>query len=488
MDELPFLDTDLGRATVVLTADDFAFFVVEHDLDHSLVTGAPADTRFFAVQFIELGGDHLDQLMNPDLCASQAARDIVARTQQLLGRCHKIVYFANGQQLFSGPNQALAAQPLEILLRRLAFLAASCEGVNFMITMVRCQASFMTLDEARDLWRLLPLLQGLPMPSFFSASVAADAAKVVTPVMLLQAVLQSLQTRPEHAFLARGVDVQALEHLHTDGSLWPEAIIATLARMFRNSMIQSSVDPSFLVAHHLFACFRQPILRMVSDDVFDLWVDRETFRAYLDEAHNLEVPETLMLQKFDSVAQILIAKGLCLRHHSLNLTGTSLTVSLAGQDVGTLQAHTKTVDGMQIRFPYFSPLLDVLEYYFAQDIPGELWLQEAEPFLQPGLDQALRDRLEQACFQLEHAVQEATVKLEFVGDDLLPLYRWIWLVEELGQARQLLGQSPCLQLTMGSLALFHSVWRHLADLYGPVVKETDVLKTLPICLNFIVQE
>ena len=34
-------DTDLGHASVVLTADDFAFFVSEYELDPDLVLKAP---------------------------------------------------------------------------------------------------------------------------------------------------------------------------------------------------------------------------------------------------------------------------------------------------------------------------------------------------------------------------------------------------------------------------------------------------------------
>ena len=101
-DELPFVDTDLGRSTFVLTADDFAFFVTEHDLDPALVLDAPRGTRFFAVQLIEFGGDHLDQMMDPSLCTSQTARDICDRSLRMLRNCHRVVYFANAATLFGG--------------------------------------------------------------------------------------------------------------------------------------------------------------------------------------------------------------------------------------------------------------------------------------------------------------------------------------------------------------------------------------------------
>lgn len=53
MDELPFLDTDIGRGTFAMTLEDFAFFVVERDLDPTLATACPPDTCYVVVQFIE---------------------------------------------------------------------------------------------------------------------------------------------------------------------------------------------------------------------------------------------------------------------------------------------------------------------------------------------------------------------------------------------------------------------------------------------------
>ncbi len=73
---------------MVLTADDFAFFVTENGLDPNLVLMAPPvrccwggafrffclvflrhhqGTIYFAIQLLEFGGDHLDQLMDPSL-------------------------------------------------------------------------------------------------------------------------------------------------------------------------------------------------------------------------------------------------------------------------------------------------------------------------------------------------------------------------------------------------------------------------------------
>ena len=57
LDEPPFLDTDLARATVLLTLEDFLFFLNEFGLpiDASLY---PRDARYSVMQFIEIGRIH----------------------------------------------------------------------------------------------------------------------------------------------------------------------------------------------------------------------------------------------------------------------------------------------------------------------------------------------------------------------------------------------------------------------------------------------
>ncbi|EDQ90333.1 uncharacterized protein MONBRDRAFT_24683 [Monosiga brevicollis MX1] len=90
IDEPPFLDTDLGRATLVLSAEDFAFFVQEHDLSPSLILDSPPGTIYYVIQFLELGGDHLDQLMDATLIRNPQIQAIVAQSRHLLTSCDKL--------------------------------------------------------------------------------------------------------------------------------------------------------------------------------------------------------------------------------------------------------------------------------------------------------------------------------------------------------------------------------------------------------------
>jgi hypothetical protein len=49
---LPFLDTDIGRGTVLIGRSDFEFFLQENNL---CLEEYPSDTRYIVLQFIEIG-------------------------------------------------------------------------------------------------------------------------------------------------------------------------------------------------------------------------------------------------------------------------------------------------------------------------------------------------------------------------------------------------------------------------------------------------
>ena len=78
--------------------------VVERQLDPTLVTDLPPATCYVAIQFIEFGGDHLDQLMDPSVATSQTTRDIIERSRGMLKGCRKIVYFVNGTALLQASS------------------------------------------------------------------------------------------------------------------------------------------------------------------------------------------------------------------------------------------------------------------------------------------------------------------------------------------------------------------------------------------------
>eukprot|EP00899_Mesostigma_viride_P017292 jgi/Mesvir1/25564/Mv01798-RA.3 len=96
-DELPFLDTDIARASFLMTVDSFSFFLQEFGIQGW--DDLEPDLRYVMVQFIELGGDHLDQMMSGRAHCADAMGDTLERSLSLLQEARKTVYFVNCQTL-----------------------------------------------------------------------------------------------------------------------------------------------------------------------------------------------------------------------------------------------------------------------------------------------------------------------------------------------------------------------------------------------------
>lgn len=85
MDELPFLDTDLARSTVLVGMDDWNFVLEERGL-----SAEQSKSAFMCIQLLEIGGDHLDRLMNLDSLADQRLIGICKQSLALLSCVQKV--------------------------------------------------------------------------------------------------------------------------------------------------------------------------------------------------------------------------------------------------------------------------------------------------------------------------------------------------------------------------------------------------------------
>eukprot|EP00050_Salpingoeca_kvevrii_P008591 m.303811 g.303811 ORF g.303811 m.303811 type:complete len:597 (-) comp16243_c0_seq1:49-1839(-) len=444
-DEPPFLDTDLARGTLVLTADDFAFFVVENELDESLVTSAPPGTVYFAIQFIEFGGDHLDQLMDPALIPSPAVADIVAQSRALLANCHKAVYFANGQTLVR--DGRFSADALAMLGRRFDFLSTVLPAnVSVMVHISRPPV-------ISSLAGLSELAQSTAAAGFASPDVSDLAVRTVNnPSLLcaapvLERTLRGQSTLRGWAF-AKECTVSQRDHLLEDGALAPQAIISTLVDMFRAGMIHSEAPPEQFVARHILQCFKEPLFRLdEEDDTFSLWLDAQMFAEYLDECEGFtEVPVTSILQSFEPVVRRLAAAHLGLVHAGQNLAAIDLILSV-DETLYSLPAATafEASGPVQFRFPYSDSFLEVVSFLFSPNVSPDLWLSP---------DVFAEHTNPALCQQLLEASDSIVAELA-VRTGQLPAnsQRWRWLVEEWWLAQCLLSGTPADSPARFSLAL-----------------------------------
>jgi len=102
-DELPYLDTDVARCTLVLTKEDYLFFCQEFSLPMTHLT---QQHDYVALELYELGGDHLDAMMNQTPISEMHAAAL-AKSKALLEKVSSLAYFVNCTQLNSAPENGL---------------------------------------------------------------------------------------------------------------------------------------------------------------------------------------------------------------------------------------------------------------------------------------------------------------------------------------------------------------------------------------------
>ncbi|CAJ1407954.1 unnamed protein product [Effrenium voratum] len=147
-DELPYMDTDIARGLVMLSLESFGFFCQEFGLWTgeelpSFLSFGP-EVRFVALHFTELGGDHLDRLLQfqeeaPAESAQEAfwaqMHEVMLGSLRLLKETNRTVFFINCATLF--PGGALSAAALRQTLRKLKFLDGAAPGVELLFYCAR---------------------------------------------------------------------------------------------------------------------------------------------------------------------------------------------------------------------------------------------------------------------------------------------------------------------------------------------------------------
>eukprot|EP00736_Rhodelphis_marinus_P013102 Rmarinus@m.29798 len=201
IDELPFLDTDLARASFLLTRDDFAFFVNDMDdimeelgspIDPELMEKQklkilkelPDDTRYVVIQFIEVGGDHLDHLataskkdLSGDPLMGQEEKimvDILRKSDSLLRSAQHTLFFLNASTLLGvvqdpsrgGHTVRFAEDGLRCVVRRLDYLGRVLPARHEMLFYVSRLSSDVekSWDDTAARHEVARVLQALDLP------------------------------------------------------------------------------------------------------------------------------------------------------------------------------------------------------------------------------------------------------------------------------------------------------------------------------------
>ena len=573
MDEPPFLDTDVGRASLLLTLEDFSFFIDEFDLPikHEQLSQLASDgVRYAAIELIEIGGDHLDRMMAltrtnhhppPLHAATQQPPPSLAlalrRSEQLVRSSHRTIYFLNAATLLHTdasttqsdelPRLRISSPAFWQLARRLKYLSKILPaGQRVRFHLCRVPSRHAPFDRSDANAVVASLLDGVdPSPLVERATARAASRRAactsrtdeqaelhpeinlhapppeaiellcaLLPELLLHAAASGMDNAAAadkavvEPLSLRLEDVDIASHVHPATGSGPHnnqrtlnvpSIVTTLARLFDAECLHRPPPPpsetaTLAAATHLLNCFKQVSYRLHSDDVqveeeegvmsivsgkrkqgedepssrrtmsFEPWVSLSTWESYLsDEPENLELPVNSLASSFLPLVHRLSKSRLAISHYARGHADLSLLVQLPLDDAGAAPMAWRACGGeaameeeeedqeepVAVRFPYYPPLLDVVEAQLASGLPVEWWLGR------DGLNDEDEDDEEAEAMKTLPSVDAGSLAMAEEGlrgrlqEQLLlhvragSAHSWsvfVWLLEEWCLANELLGR------------------------------------------------
>ena len=373
MDEVPFLDTDLGRCLILLTFEDFRFLLADLGLTP---LSFPMDTRYIALQILEIGGDHLERLMNVrDEVAK--VKNVLVESQNLIIRAKKSVYFLNCKTLFQQSAKPFK-EKMDTILARIDFLSSlASESREMLLYLSRVPEneedsktlSTMIRDFARD--------RHLPMYKNRYKNLENLIRTLLTNIGRMRNWNMSF---PE---------VKHVNHIDEDGSLITKNVIATL----RSLLERGATDIEAGIGSTLIAYLLKFDSKLKKTTKSSRWITKEGFISFLSAINIVEVPEAILLQKFDFFVSNLTRFGPCIQNGQLEIVlvaqnDQNLTWRIDRQNV--------LIEQESFRFPTYRSIYSEIAKFFELEVPGDYWLQGMNQKNQKGPSTEWKMALEKA--------------------------------------------------------------------------------------------
>eukprot|EP00898_Chlorokybus_atmophyticus_P005160 jgi/Chlat1/5645/Chrsp369S05388 len=426
LDEPPFLDTDIGQATVLMTINNFTFFANEFGIDVATLISKP-DVRYVVIQFMEVGGDHLDQLMaGPEHAHSHAMMEILHRSLALLRDANRTAYFINCSTITHTINSKLSLNEaaLSTLIDRMDYLNNIMPAGHEVLLIASRLPPAASID-AEFIQQTAQIVKEVASIHINIQSGDTHDTHVVQPVVssvdgevllgkhdahplpgVLLSVLRGVGVT--RGWRLRFVDAVSAYHVKdaASGEVDARAVVATLVRLFANRMVHANEEKAdAIVATHVIKCSQmlEPTC-VVSASLYKraqrMWIDADVFYEYVSDLEFSELPESTMLQLFNQVANKLVSSKLALRYFAEDHSRIRLRVTIQGvtetrvfhiwpPDTDDTAPQVTHPDAVKIRLPSHETYLGLIAAYVGKQLPGEFWLSNAgeksinTPQLQP---------------------------------------------------------------------------------------------------------
>ena len=247
--------------------------------------------------------------------------------------------------------------------------------------------------------------------------LAVDCSGATPRVTLWEAIVADhvlpteLPSRAPNA--AEGVGIERARATTRGAPLHVDGVVATLARLFDRALLHCEPRPAahavlLCGTEHLLRCFKETALRMSdagNETEFEMWMTPAVWEAYLESRHaSLEMPSNALLRSFDALAMALTRASVAIAHFAEGNASIALACTFTvpsgrsacyrwprGEPPAIEASDPKAAASRAcssapeaalspaIRFPYFAPLLAVIERQMVRGLPAEWWLQVGQP-------------------------------------------------------------------------------------------------------------
>ena len=376
MDELPYMDTDIAKGTILLSIESFFFFLNEYDIDAQLyLSKIPADTEYICIQLIEIGGDHFDRLIQfqsasqkqPENEFKQHIEEIMFNSNRMLSNSHKSIYFINCKTLFNPENQQIISSSYDQLVTRMNYLFSIFNHLQQPHEIILYFTRLNNVDHTTSLAKTI--LTRLQAENLFKNVLIFNEYHVINHI-----------------------DAQT-------GYIKADSIASTLSYLIKvnSNMAYLHLSSLSIGYKYILTCW-QDGLHLRLNQKFSLFLNYQIFAQYIDDLHWLEIPDTCILQEYHQIARLCCLNYLTIRNYRDNVSHLQLyftkTIRLLKEEKTKDQEkqeeeikeasdyylwdHTfQTYDiypkeqEYEIRFPYCYPLYQWIKKHIT-----ELWFKE----------------------------------------------------------------------------------------------------------------
>jgi hypothetical protein len=362
MDEPPFIDTDIGRGTILFNREDFEFIIRENNMKPIEVG---EKTRYILINFIEVGGDHLDRIIK-NIDHKNNVKELIFQTKEILKHVHQMIYFINFKELVNTELGNFDNSKFDQISLRMSYLKSEfplIKNIHFVISRYDKQIANTVNYQI--------LLSEIRKKKKFHHNLDQSNSFL----LVLREYLNYLNYKDNWKI---NLSVTNCDHILSDNSLNVNGILKTFTNLFDKKVFYSEELSQSHVIVHLLNFFNVYSIKK-KKNVF--WITNNAFKEYVAKLDFKELPESIIYQNFLYIKEILINNNYCINLTPNNKPQFEIILQIYDQlenkiENWTLKYQWEETELEKFRFPNYLALFDFIYQFIRNNIPVDFWFKE----------------------------------------------------------------------------------------------------------------